>query len=247
MHEKILTLKNISNSFSEEGHRRFRALKDISLEVGKGDFLSIVGPSGCGKSTLLRIMAGLVKPTSGSVERRAKVLSMVFQDFALFPWLTVLENVEYGLVMNGTPMKERIKIAKEKIAEVGLAGYEHKHPKELSGGQRQRVGFARALAISPEVLLLDEPFSSLDPFTTEVLKNDMFRLWQKYQMTVVMVTHQIGVALELSTDILVLSSHPGEVVERLHLSEPYPRNMRTSDMYEKEDSITKKIIERPVQ
>lgn len=243
MPSTIFSLDNVSNSFSEEGRKRLRALESISLEVGKGDFLSIVGPSGCGKSTLLRIMAGLAKPSSGHIERNATTLAMVFQDFALFPWLTAYQNIEYGLIMKNIPKKERQKIIKEKVMEVGLEGYEHKYPKELSGGQRQRVGIARALAVSPDALLLDEPFSALDPFTAEVLKQDIFKLWQRYKMTVVMVTHQIKDALELSTDIIVLSSRPGKVVEKVHLHDSYPRDMRSNKMYELEDRIRTKITQ----
>jgi len=241
MQNKAFTLTNVSELFPEEKGRHLTAFKDISLDIKQGDFLSIVGPSWCGKSTLLRVIAGLITPSHGQIETHVKVLSMVFQDFALFPWLTVHENIEFGLLMKDMPKKERTRIVKEKIIEVGLVGTDHKRPKELSGGMRQRVGIARALAITPDVLLLDEPFSSLDPFTADSLKKDIFEIWQKYKMTVVMVTHKIEDAVELSTDVVVLSRSPGEVIEKHHLTAAFPRNMRSEESYKLTDSIREKI------
>ena len=243
MQNKAFIIESVFQNFPEGGEgRRFHALRNISIDMDKGGFLSVVGPSGCGKSTLLRIIAGLQKPSLGTIEMHAKILSMVFQDFALFPWLTVYENIEFGLVMKNVPKHERAKIVREKMLEVGLTESEHKYPKELSGGMKQRVGIARALAVNPEMLLLDEPFSSLDPFTADALKKDIFEIWQKYKMTVVMVTHKIEDAVELSTDIVVMSKSPGEVMEKIKLDKEYPRNMRSEDSYNKIDSIRQKIV-----
>jgi NitT/TauT family transport system ATP-binding protein len=168
---------------------------------------------------------------------------MVFQNFAIFPWLSVIENIQFGLNMKGVSGTERKRIASEKIKEVGLSGFEHKYPRELSGGMRQRVGIARAIAVTPEALLLDEPFSSLDSFTAEELKKDIFKIWQKYQISVVMVTHNIEDAVELSTNIGVMSKRPGEIIEKINLDDTYPRNMRSERFYKLSDSVRNKIIE----
>lgn len=241
MPNRVFNLVNVSHIFAEEGHQSFQALTNIDLQVERGEFLAIVGPSGCGKSTLLRIIAGLIKPTSGRIETHLKVLGMVFQNFALFPWLTVEGNVEFGLLMAGVSKSERHRLVREKILEVGLQGFEKKFPKELSGGMRQRVGIARALAVNPEAFLLDEPFSSLDPFTAAVLKKDIFEIWQKYKMTIIMVTHNVSDAYELCTNLIVMSKHPGQIIERLHLDEGYPRQLRSPEAYRVIDAVTKKI------
>lgn len=240
MENNIFTLKNVSQSYVD-GHKRFVALKDISLEIKHGEFLSLLGPSGCGKSTLLRIIAGLIEPSHGEIQRNAKSLGMVFQNFAIYPWLTVLKNVTFGLEMKGVRQAECVKIAKEIIKEVGLDGFENKYPRELSGGMKQRVGIARALAISPDVLLLDEPFSGLDSFTAQTLKKDFFDLWQKYKMTIIMVTHTIEDALELSTNIAVMSKRPGEIIEMMPIKQEYPRDLRTSEFFHLHDVIHTRI------
>ncbi len=191
----ILKVNDLSHSFNEENKRNFDVIKNVSFSVKKGEFLSIVGPSGSGKSTLLRIIAGLIQPTRGSVELNTDKRAMVFQNFAIFPWLTVHDNIGFGLKMANITKKERKAIVSEKIKEVGLTGFDKKYPKELSGGMRQRVGIARALAVNPELLIMDEPFSSLDTFTAEKLRSDLLDIWNKYKMTVVMVTHLVEEAL----------------------------------------------------
>ena len=241
MPNNVFALDCVSQTFVDASGKHVVALKNVSLKVEPGAFLSIVGPSGCGKSTLLRIIAGLAVPTSGKVERGVKTLAMVFQNFALFPWLTVEENVEFGLKMRGMPAHERKKIARDKLLEVGLTEHAARFPRELSGGQRQRVGIARALAVSPDALLLDEPFSSLDPFTAETLKKDLLQIWQKYKMTVVMVTHTVEDAIELATDIVVMSARPGTILEDIHVHTPYPRDMRSDHTYSLADKIRGKI------
>jgi NitT/TauT family transport system ATP-binding protein len=241
MQNNKFNIKNVSHSFPEDHKKSLVALRDINLEIKSGEFISIVGPSGCGKSTLLRIIAGLIKPTSGEVENHSKVLSFVFQNFALFPWLTVRENIEFGLIMKNLPKKEITRITKEKMSEVGLTEAENKYPKELSGGMKQRVGIARALAVNPDVLLLDEPFSSLDSFTADSLRKDLFEIWQKYKMTVVMVTHIIEDAVLLSSDIAVISKQPGEIIDRIHLESKYPRDIRSVESFKLIDEIREKI------
>lgn len=237
----ILKVSNLSYYFLLEKKKHFDVLKEISFDVQEGEFLSIVGVSGCGKSTLLKIIAGLIKPNRGSIESHSDQLAMVFQNFAIFPWLTVRENIEFGLKMKGVPQKERDVLATEKIKDVGLIGFEDKYPKALSGGMRQRVGLARALALNPKILLMDEPFSSLDTFTAEKLRSDLLGIWQKYKMTIVMVTHFVEEAIELSDKIIVLSKRPAIVKNQIEISLARPRDKRSKEFYVLLDKITSGI------
>jgi len=211
-------------------------LENVSFEVAGGEFLAVVGPSGCGKSTLLRIMAGLVAPTSGEVLYNGTPLAgvnldcaMVFQSFALLPWLTVIENVEIGLEARGLSPEERGRRANFYIDKVGLDGYEEAYPRELSGGMKQRVGFARALAVEPKVLLMDEPFSALDALTTINLREELIDLFRDPEILIsiaVLVTHTIEEAVELADRVIVLSSHPGQIVTDRRIELPRPRDRR---------------------
>jgi NitT/TauT family transport system ATP-binding protein len=225
-----LKISHLHHSFPEEEGRKLEVIKDISFEAQKGEFLSIVGPSGGGKSTLLRIIAGL-----------SNKIAMVFQNFAIFPWLTAYENIEFGLKMKGINVRERKKIVHEKIKEVGLSGFENKYPKELSGGMRQRVGIARALAVNPEILLVDEPFSSLDAFTAEKLRKDLLAIWLQYKMTVVMVTHLVEEAVQLSDRVLVLSPRPAKIKLELAIPLKHPRDKRSQEFYALVDKIVAEI------
>lgn len=236
----ILKAENLRHCFIGESGD-FKTLENISFSVNRGEFFSIVGPSGCGKSTLLRIIAGFIKPTSGLLELSSAKLAMAFQNFAIFPWLNVYENIEFGLKMAGVPPKERQMIVSEKIKEVGLAGFDKKYPKELSGGMRQRVGIARALAINPELLLMDEPFSSLDTFTAEKLRSDLLEIWQRHNMTIIMVTHLIEEAIQLSGKIMIVSKRPAKVKELLEVNLPRPRNTRSPDFFSLLDRIKSQI------
>ena len=211
-------------------------LENVSFDVSGGEFLAFVGPSGCGKSTLLRIMAGLIPPTSGEVLYNGAPLqgvnmdcAMVFQSFALLPWLTVIENVEIGLEARGLPDEERRRRANFYIDKVGLDGYEEAYPRELSGGMKQRVGFARALAVEPKVLLMDEPFSALDALTTINLREELIDLFRDPDIRIsiaVLVTHTIEEAVELADRVIVLSSHPGQIVTDRRIELPRPRDRR---------------------
>lgn len=239
--EHILKISHVFHHFSEGPKKPFEVLKDVSFEVGRGEFVSLVGPSGSGKSTLLRIIAGLLKPSAGRLELATGKLAMVFQNFAVFPWLNARENIEFGLKMRGVDVKKRRRIAAEKIKEVGLSGFGEKYPKELSGGMRQRVGIARALAVSPELLLMDEPFSNLDAFTAEKLRQDLAEIWQKYRMTVVMVTHLIEEAIEMSDKVLVFSDRPASLKTSCLIDLARPRNKRSEDFYKIADRIASEI------
>lgn len=239
----IVSVKNLSYIYTnEESDERINVLKNVSFEVYKGEFVSLVGPSGCGKSTLLKIISGLIKTKRENIILNTTKISFVFQNFALFPWLTVRENIEFGLKMNNVPKKERIKISQEKINEVGLSGFENKYPIELSGGMKQRVGIARALAMSPDLLFMDEPFSSLDVFTAEKLRAELLEIWMKYKMTIVMVTHLVEEAVELSDRVLVFSQRPTSIKESFKIKFLRPRDKRSEEYFKLVDHITK-IIE----
>lgn len=231
-----ISVKNVGKTYQLEESTQ-EILRDVNFEVEKGEFVCLVGPSGCGKSTLLRLITGLEKPTSGEVNltEQAKI-AMVFQNFALFPWLSVLGNVGFGLKMQG---KDNIdQSAKKYIKEMGLEGMEEKHPKELSGGMKQRVGIARALAIEPSILFLDEPFSSLDVFTANTLRADLVKIWQKTGLTILMVSHLVEEAVWLSDRIVVMSSAPGTIKKIIKVDLPRERDQRSAKFYALVDEIS---------
>lgn len=218
-------------------------LQNVTLSVPSQRFVCLIGPSGCGKSTLLRILAGLLKADSGTVAfAKSQTLSMVFQNFALFPWLTVEQNIGFGLHMQGVSGSKRDKLVREHIVEMGLVGFEHQHPRELSGGMKQRVGIARALTMQPDMLLMDEPFSSLDALTAEKLRHELLDVWQRDQMTVVMVTHLIEEAVELADEIIVFSPRPGRIVKTVTVDLPRPRNRRSPAFYKLVDALASYIV-----
>jgi len=238
-----ISVKNLSYHYTnEESGEKVSVLHDVSFDVYPGEFISLVGPSGCGKSTLLKIIANLIETKHKCIEIDQSKISFVFQDFALMPWLTVKENIEYGLKMKGVPQRERDKIAKEKIGEVGLSGFDNKLSVALSGGMKQRVGIARAMAMSPEILLMDEPFSSLDMLTAEKLRVELLDIWLKYKMTIVMVTHLIEEAVELSDRVLVFNPRPTSVKKVFDITLQRPRNKRSPEYFTLCDDIGKNII-----
>jgi NitT/TauT family transport system ATP-binding protein len=207
------------------------AIDDVSFKVEKGDFVSILGPSGCGKTTVLNIIAGFIKPSSGSVLLNAREIKgpgpdrgVVFQSFALFPWRTVLQNVTFGPKMRGIARGKRETSAREYIKLVGLEGFENRYPHELSGGMRQRVGVARVLANEPAVMLMDEPFASIDAQTRMSLQQDLTAIWERQRPTVFFVTHDVEEAVFLSNRIVVLSRRPSRVREIVEVDIPRPRN-----------------------
>lgn len=221
-----ISIQHVQKSFRIQrnlGHLKedlqpISALKDINLEVKKGEFMVIVGPSGCGKSTLLDLLAGLTKPSSGQILLDGKAITgpnldrgIVFQQYALFPWKTTLANVEFGLEAKGVGRKERRKIALEFIHLVGLAGFENRYPHEISGGMKQRVAIARSLAYDPEVLLMDEPFAALDAQTRETLQSELLRIWEATKKTIIFITHGIEEAVYLGQRVAVMTSRPGRI------------------------------------
>lgn len=207
------------------------AVTDVSLEIHTGEFVSIVGPSGCGKTTLLNVVAGFIPQSEGEITLGGRQVKgpgpdrgVVFQGFALFPWKTVLENVAFGLKMRGMPREERERIAKEYVTLVGLAGAEGRYPNELSGGMQQRVGVARALANSPELLLMDEPFASVDAQTRMTLQEELTRIWEAKHPTILFVTHDVDEAVFLSDRVIVLCKSPGTVRAEVPIPLPRPRS-----------------------
>jgi NitT/TauT family transport system ATP-binding protein len=227
----ILRLKDIEKVWHiERTQEQVVALGGISLEVEQGEFLVFVGPSGCGKSTLLQIIAGLEEPAGGAVElARAvdgqKQTSMVFQEFALFPWRTVLENIVFGPEVRSMPKAEREAKAQKLIELVHLKGFEHRYPHELSGGMRQRVALARALANDPAILLFDEPLASLDAQTRKVLQAELVRIWQETKRTFIYVTHGLDEAVLLGDRVVLFTARPGRIKEIVPVRLPRPRSI----------------------
>jgi taurine transport system ATP-binding protein len=219
--DPILELKNVSVTFNIK-NGELGAVSNITLTVKRGEFICIVGPSGCGKTTLLNVMAGFIMPTAGEVLFESQPLAspgwqrgMVFQRPALYPWLTVAENVEFGLKMRGIEKQLRTKLVRENLARVKLWDFRNMPPYELSGGMQQRVALARVLANDPEVLLMDEPFGALDALTRERLQEEMLRIWRDTRKTVVFVTHSVEEAVYLATAVLVMSERPGRILANL--------------------------------
>jgi NitT/TauT family transport system ATP-binding protein len=239
-HSTAFALSRVSARFEDERASAL-ALRDITLSARTGSFLSLSGPSGAGKSTLLRVLLGLMPARGGEIVRTFKRPGMVFQNYALFPWLSALENAAFGLKMQGLAESERLKVARAKLAEVGLAHLERRYPAELSGGQRQRVGLARALAIEPDLLILDEPFSNLDTLTAQELKRDLLKIWRQYGMTVFMVNHLIPDSVELSDEVVLMSAHPGEIKKTIKIDLPRPRDPRAPDFYRYVDLLTEEL------
>jgi NitT/TauT family transport system ATP-binding protein len=252
----ILDIEGVSQVFSTgSGEARAPVLSDVSMRMKTGEIVALLGRSGSGKSTLLRLIAGLTRPTQGTVKidgelvvGPAKEVAMVFQSFALFPWLDVLDNVEIGPRSNGVPLDETRKRALKAIDTIGLDGFESAYPKELSGGMRQRVGFARALVMQPTILLMDEPFSALDVLTAETLRTDLLDLWQEGRIpikAILMVTHNIEEAVLMADRILVLSSNPGRIASEIPVTLPHPRDRLDNDFRALVDKIYALMTQRP--
>jgi NitT/TauT family transport system ATP-binding protein len=230
----LLRATGVSKTYRTPDHIGRLVLEQLDFTLRDGEIVAILGKSGAGKSTFLRILAGLIAPSEGRVEYRGvpvaapvQGVAMVFQSFALFPWLTVLGNVELGLEAQGVSAAERRRRAVDAIDLIGLDGFENAYPKELSGGMRQRVGFARALVVNPDILLLDEPFSQLDVLTSETLRNDLSDLWMESRIPtkgILMVSHNIEEAVEMADRIVVFTSDPGRIGAEIPVALPRPRD-----------------------
>ena len=228
----VLELRALAKAFTEKKTgRELEVLDGIDLEIGQGRLTCVVGPSGCGKTTLLRVIGGLEEPTAGEVLLDGNAVTgpgpdrgVVFQEYALFPWRTVLKNVTFGLTLKGLGADEARSRADDYLDTVGLKGYENLYPRELSGGMKQRVAIARTLAVEPRILLMDEPFASLDAQTRNGMQEFLAELWLRTPVTIVFVTHSVDEAVFLGQEIVGLSRRPARVVERFTNDLPYPRN-----------------------
>ena len=223
--------RDVNLTFRPPNRGPVRALQGFDIDVGEGEFLSIVGPSGCGKSTFLNILLGLIKPDSGDIRLHGKPIAgpgtdraMVFQEFGLLPWRTVRNNIELGLELKGVASDARRVTSQRLIEMVGLSGFEGHYPHELSGGMKQRVGLARALATDPDVLLMDEPFAALDAQTRDLMQVELLRIWQEARKTVLFVTHQIDEAIYLSDRVMVMTKRPGRAKKIFPIDLPRPRD-----------------------
>lgn len=235
IHARALTV-----TFQSANRDPVTALRHFDVQVAKGEFVSIVGPSGCGKSTFLTIVLGLLRPDEGEVQIEGRRVvgpgperAMVFQEFGLLPWRTVLANVELGLELKGVPAAERRRRAMGLVRGVGLRGFERHYPHELSGGMKQRVGLARALATDPGVLLMDEPFAALDAQTRDLMQAELLQIWEQAKKTVIFVTHSIEEAAFLSDRVVVMSARPGRTKDVIPVPLPRPRDyeMRVSPAF----------------
>lgn len=253
--EKIIEIKNVDKSFKKDKRQELLVLKDINFTMYEGEIVALLGKSGSGKSTLLRLIAGLLNPTRGEIYYRNKLvrgpvhgISMVFQHFALMPWLTVFQNVELGLEALGIPREERRERTLKAIDTIGLDGFESAYPRELSGGMRQRVGFARALVVNPDLLLMDEPFSALDVLTAENLLSDLLTLWQEKKTNtkgILFVTHDIEEAAWIADKILIFGSDPGYIRAEIKVEMPHPRTENDLEFRKLVDHIYTLMTTKP--
>jgi NitT/TauT family transport system ATP-binding protein len=252
----ILDLQQVSKAFAKPSGELLTVLSDVNVSLKAGEILGLLGRSGSGKSTLLRIAGGLIQPTSGRVIYRgapltgpAEGIAVVFQTFALFPWLTVLENVEVGLDALGLSHDLARQRAQQAIDLIGLDGFQSAYPRELSGGMRQRVGFARAIAVEPDVLLMDEPFSALDVLTAETLRTDFLDLWMERQLStksVLLVTHNIEEAVLMCDRLLVLASNPARIAAEIPIPLPRPRNRADDEFADLVDEVYAVLTARTI-
>ena len=243
----MLEVKNVSKAFIDKKRGKgMVALRNINLTVRKNEFVCVIGPSGCGKTTLLHMIAGFEKADEGTILLNGKEVTgpshdkgVVFQENSLYPWMSVLDNVKFGLSLQGHSKEEQEKRAREYISLVGLAAFEHARPHELSGGMKQKAAIARTLALDPELLLMDEPFASQDEQTRQRLDNELLNIWKKDTKTVIFVTHNIEEAILLADRIVVLASRPGEIFWQEYVEIPRPRYLFSEEVVE----LRKKLLE----
>jgi ABC-type nitrate/sulfonate/bicarbonate transport system ATPase subunit len=253
-HPYVLELRNVSKTFVNPDGKTFQAIRDVDLSIKDepevGEFRVFLGPSGCGKSTILNIVAGLFPPTTGQALLRGQPITgpgpdrgMVFQSYSSYPWLTVLDNVAFGLKLRGMPRDERERVARGWIKKVGLEGTEHKYPGQLSGGMRQRVAIARTLAVKPQIILMDEPFGALDVQTRLGMQNLINEIWEEIEGTILFVTHDIAEAVYLADKIHILSAGPGTIVDEVTVDLPLHRteDLKTSRKFRELETL---VLER---
>src|ERR1700744_4134772 len=240
-----LRMDHVRKIFERDGNS-ISVLEDISLDVRNGEFICLVGPSGCGKSTLLNVMGGFLSPTSGSVAIDGETghgpdprRILVFQDRGVFPWLTVEDNIGFGL--SKLPRAQREERIAHYVQTVRLQGFEHAYPSDLSGGMKQRLKVARALAVNPDILYLDEPFGALDSITRVIMRGELLRIWQTERRTILFVTHDIDEAVQMADRVVVLSSRPARIKEILTIDIPHPRNISSPRYLELRDELLKQI------
>jgi len=235
-----ISFQNVSKSFDLAGQAVFTALQNLDLDIEDGEFITVVGPSGCGKSTAMNIAAGLTRPSSGQVlvdntpvKGPGPERGVIFQQYALFPWLTVRQNVEFGLQISGRPKDERRSIADHFIELVGLTDFADALPKMLSGGMKQRCAIARAYAVNPKILLMDEPFGALDALTRVQLQDQLLSMWSKERRTVMFITHDVDEAVYLASRVIVMAARPGRLHKIVPVALPFPRTeeMRLSAQF----------------
>ncbi|HEX4865312.1 MAG TPA: ABC transporter ATP-binding protein [Acidimicrobiales bacterium] len=235
-------LDSVSKVYGQTG-RSLTALDRVTIDIAEGEFLCLVGASGCGKTTLLNLIAGLDQPSAGSIERPGGDASLMFQEPALFPWLTAARNVELALRLRGVGKKERAEAASRLLNLVRLESFADKRPHELSGGMRQRVALARALAQERKILLMDEPFGALDAMTRDVLHEEIERVWQETGITIIFVTHNVREAARLADRVVLLASRPGRVAATFDIDIPRPRRIESAPVAQKAAEITDRLRE----
>jgi NitT/TauT family transport system ATP-binding protein len=240
----LIEIKGVSKTFNQRIGGSYQALDDITLTINKGEFVSLLGPSGCGKSTVLNLVAGFDTQTEGTIQVNGKKVTgagadrvVVFQEHGLFPWLTVLDNVAFGLRQKGISKKERHEMAMEQIKAVHLSRFADRYPHELSGGMKQRAAIARALAMDPEILLMDEPFAALDEQTRLILHKDLEEIWMRTRKTILFITHNIREAVILSDRVLVMSTRPGTIKKEFAVKAARPRDSSDSVLHHMEALI----------
>ncbi|HNX18307.1 MAG TPA: ABC transporter ATP-binding protein [Methanoregula sp.] len=229
-----LEIRDLCQSFARDDKTRLQVIEHLNLDVTDKEFVCILGSSGCGKTTLLRLIAGLDKAESGSIRLGGEEIrgpnpkvGFVFQEYSLFPWRNVMDNIAFGLEMKGVPAEERYKIAEQYLELVNLTQFKNSYPSELSGGMRQRVAVARALALDPVLLLMDEPFGALDAQTRNMLQKELLEIWEKTKKTIIFITHSVDEAVYLSDRIIVLTPRPGRICKITPVEMSRPRD-RTS-------------------